>query len=492
VASYIVCMATNIDAFTDLSDGDLVARVVQLAQCERTATATLIASLVEFDQRRLYLPEGFPSLFAYCTQRLHLSEHAAYHRIEAARAVRLFPVTLGLLEEGALTLTAVGLLRPHLTEENHREVLEAAKHQNKRAVEELVARLHARPDARASVRKLPQPRILVGGDDRAGVACDSAQACAAPALLDGAAEGLECDDGLGGGRGPQAEVGAPSVPPGDCSTSSDLVGNSASARPVLPIRPAVVRPLAPTRYQVQITVSAETHAKLRHAQDLLRHAVPNGDPAVIFDRALTLLVEQLERTKCAATKRRTPKKLNEGGERSTRRRLGPGARNSLDQVGGENGAARAAASSEATVAGTQGRSSTGECARETGRAVGNVAPPSRSRRIPAQVKREVWARDGGQCAFVGAAGRCPERGFLEYHHAVPFAAGGAGTTSNISVRCKRHNAHEAERFFGAGITARRRGSLVGPDRVGRDSTTDLVAPASVPAIRRGPEPTSRR
>jgi hypothetical protein len=35
---------------------------------------------------------------------------------------------------------------------------------------------------------------------------------------------------------------------------------------------------------VQITVTRETHDKLRRVQDLLRHVVPNGDPAVIFDR----------------------------------------------------------------------------------------------------------------------------------------------------------------------------------------------------------------
>ena len=33
------------------------------------------------------------------------------------------------------------------------------------------------------------------------------------------------------------------------------------------------------------------------------------------------------------------------------------------------------------------------------------APPD-SRRIPAAVKREVWKRDGGRCAFVGSKGRC--------------------------------------------------------------------------------------
>jgi hypothetical protein len=62
--------------------------VKTLAADERQATARLIAGLAELDARRLYLGEGCPSLFAYCTQVLHLSEHAAYGRIEAARTAR--------------------------------------------------------------------------------------------------------------------------------------------------------------------------------------------------------------------------------------------------------------------------------------------------------------------------------------------------------------------------------------------------------------------
>ncbi len=61
---------------------------------EREATAALIAALGELDARRLYLAEGCSSLFTYCTQVLHLSEHAAYGRIEAARAARKWPVVL--------------------------------------------------------------------------------------------------------------------------------------------------------------------------------------------------------------------------------------------------------------------------------------------------------------------------------------------------------------------------------------------------------------
>ena len=122
-----------------LSDADLLREVARLTSLERHATARLIAALGELDARRLYLGEGCSSLFTYCTQVLHLSEHAAYLRIEAARTARKWPVVLGLLAEGALHLTAIGLLAPHLTPDNHERVLAAALHKSKREVEAIVA-----------------------------------------------------------------------------------------------------------------------------------------------------------------------------------------------------------------------------------------------------------------------------------------------------------------------------------------------------------------
>jgi hypothetical protein len=71
----------------------------------------LLSLIGELDARRLYLGEGCSSLFVYCTQLLRLSEHAAYHRIEAARAARRFPVILDLVAAGDVTLTTVALLR---------------------------------------------------------------------------------------------------------------------------------------------------------------------------------------------------------------------------------------------------------------------------------------------------------------------------------------------------------------------------------------------
>ena len=324
--------------FGGLSDRDLISEVKRLAQAERNATAALVASLAEMDARRLYLGEGCSSLFTYCTRVLHLSEHAAYGRIEAARAARRFPAVLERLESGELTLSNLALLRPHLTDENCVAILDRARCASKRDVERLVAGLAPRPDAPALVRKLPAPPT------------------AKPRLPEQPVEPV-----------------AAAIPPVPASVSP------------LPQQVAVVRPLAPERYKVQFTIGRETHDKLRRAQDLLRHAIPGGDPAAILDRALTLLLEHLERSKLARTPAPRAPRLPAGG----------------------------------------------------------------SRHIPAAVRRAVWKRDDGRCAFEGSEGRCAETGFLEFHHLVPFARGGRATAENIQLRCRAHNQYQAVEDFGA-------------------------------------------
>jgi hypothetical protein len=337
-------MTINTHPFTQLSNQELLAEVKRLAACERQATVRLIASLMEVDARRLYLGEGCSSLFTYCTQVLHLSEHAAYGRIEAARAARRFPEILELLADGALTLTAVGLLAPHLTADNHVDLLNSARHKSKREIEHLVAERRPQPDVPSSIRRLPAPKV--------------------PALL---------------------PASSPDAQPAE---------NRRDAGPPVPApskTAAVLAPLAPERYKVQFTVGRETYEKLCRAQDLLRHTIPDGDPAAVFDRALTLLLGELERTRLAATDR--PR-----GKRPT--------------------------------------------------FTDAPAAPRRSRRIPAAVKRAVWARDGGRCAFRGNAGRCAETGFLQFHHLMPYARGGPAVIENIELRCAAHNAHEAKLWFG--------------------------------------------
>jgi hypothetical protein len=75
------------------------------------------------------------------------------------------------------------------------------------------------------------------------------------------------------------------------------------------------------------------------------------------------------------------------------------------------------------------------------------------------VKREVWQRDQGRCAFIGTSGRCRETAFLEFHHVEPFAEGGLATVQNIQLRCKAHNLYEASLFFGDGADCVRENAM---------------------------------
>jgi len=224
-----------------LSDTELLNEVTRLTAHERLATARLVGALGELDARRLYLAEGCSSLFVYCTRILHLSEHAAYLRIEAARAARKWPAILELLAEGALHLTAIGLLAPHLTADNVEAALTAARHQSKREVEEIVAALRPRPAVPPSVRRLPVGKISSALIPSQVHTQPSDRPCAEPAARQ-------------------------DIAPPACAKARDAND---------------VRPLAPERFRVQFTISRQTQQQLREAQDLLRHAVPDGDIAVI-------------------------------------------------------------------------------------------------------------------------------------------------------------------------------------------------------------------
>jgi 5-methylcytosine-specific restriction endonuclease McrA len=86
---------------------------------------------------------------------------------------------------------------------------------------------------------------------------------------------------------------------------------------------------------------------------------------------------------------------------------------------------------------------------------GATEPPPGSRYVPVAVRREVWKRDGGCCAFVGNAGRrCSSRHQVQVHHLDPFARGGQATAANLTLRCRVHNHHAAEQDYGADHIAR--------------------------------------
>jgi 5-methylcytosine-specific restriction endonuclease McrA len=167
------------------------------------------------------------------------------------------------------------------------------------------------------------------------------------------------------------------------------------AAPTTEATPAIPTP-APAAYLVQIPIDEDTHALLREVQGLLGHAIRPDDVGAVFRRALEGLRTELLKRKAGATKR--PCK--------------PAPR---------------------------------------------AATKTRSRTIPAHVRRVVWTRDAGRCTFTGDAGRrCSATRGLEYDHIVPFARGGETSVRGLRLRCRAHNQYEAERAFGTELVHRKR------------------------------------
>ena len=77
------------------------------------------------------------------------------------------------------------------------------------------------------------------------------------------------------------------------------------------------------------------------------------------------------------------------------------------------------------------------------------------RYVPAAVKRTVWERDHGQCAWPMGHGKiCGSTQQLEFDHAVEVALGGRPAADNIQLLCKAHNLMKAERNLGRQLMAK--------------------------------------
>jgi 5-methylcytosine-specific restriction endonuclease McrA len=69
--------------------------------------AILLTRIAEFDERRLYLEEGYPSMKAFLVQRLRLfTDHSAEKRLTVARTARKYPGILVALYDGRLDVIA--------------------------------------------------------------------------------------------------------------------------------------------------------------------------------------------------------------------------------------------------------------------------------------------------------------------------------------------------------------------------------------------------
>lgn len=128
-----------------LKDAELISELKFMVEREKRNLAALLIHLAEYDLRRLYRDAGYPSLFSYCVKSLGYDENTAYRLITAGRVIKHYPGACALVASGDLTLTAILVLSPVLTDENSERLLSEVKGKSRRELETIVAGIAPQP-----------------------------------------------------------------------------------------------------------------------------------------------------------------------------------------------------------------------------------------------------------------------------------------------------------------------------------------------------------
>ena len=262
--------------FESLTSGVVLRSLDEEIALGRRCAAKVLGLITEVEIRKLFA-DGYPSLWDFCTRRLHFSENEASLRIETSRAARRFPIITELIADGRLHMSGVRLLRPYLTPETANSLLRASIHKTKKEIEQLIADRFPRLDVATQVVPVPAKVLPVPGK----VEFPSKSEVFAP------------DD-------PKSM----SEPPAPGPDQAPIAAAVASPTP-LRVEPQVERdgttPLGAGRYKLTAMFRQVTHDKMRRLEDLLGHRVTAGDLDAVCRFAFEAGIEKLEKERFAAT-----------------------------------------------------------------------------------------------------------------------------------------------------------------------------------------------
>lgn len=313
---------------------------------------------------------------------------------------------------GEIQVSVLAELKGCLDETNAEELFAMCRRKSFRQVQQLLAARFPKADLKDSVRRAP---------DRMQPAVPQ------PSAVTLLAEAPALDEG----NGPTPAASTSTAPPLKATTTPPPLpiptSTPASTPPSYsPARAAQrqVEPLSQDRFAVRFTADAEFLALLEEVRGLRAHRDPSADLLAVLKAGLQAHHRELLKQRFAVG--RTPRQKRQPAPKLN---PGPGV--------------------------------------ETGRAVDPTGEGSR-RHTPAEVAREVYERDCGQCTFVSATGRrCTARRQLEIDHIVPWVVSRDDSPTNLRMRCRAHNQLGARRYFGKAYmraVAQRVASRRRPDR----------------------------
>jgi hypothetical protein len=156
---------------TTISDTELLNSLQNLVGQERAILTDILQHLLEVENRRLHLKEGYGSLYQYATEALHYSEAQAFRRISAMRLMREIPEIKTSIEEGTIQLTHLTQAQQYfkskakesesLTKDEKVEILDSLKHKTTREIEKVFAKLSPEKITRDKTRVITETQTEI-------------------------------------------------------------------------------------------------------------------------------------------------------------------------------------------------------------------------------------------------------------------------------------------------------------------------------------------
>src|SRR5262245_51593943 len=377
---------------------------------ERESTLVVLNFLIGIEKRRLYLEDGYSSVFEFCTAAWGYSSSAAWRRIQTARCIVKFPRILEMLERNEVNPSTIAQASRILNEKNCDEVLARICRKSQREVESIVPEYSEkesspRERARTVVVRIPTLAAIMppslthstpeSSDSITPQACDESDYC-----LNADNKESPPTDRISQDRFDALPVvhSAPEqvIALARCGPEMSTETTAISARsPIAPLASetgpsADAEVVLQKRVALTLSVPVEFMTKIERLRAVTWHRVPAGASfTYILDLALDTALSV--RDPAVRSARRAKRK------RETREK----------------------------------------------------ATPKSERYISPGVRDEVCQRDEHRCTYLSKDGhRCTATVGLQVDHIQPIARGGTSTIENLRLLCAQHNRHAAERLMG--------------------------------------------
>jgi len=150
----------------NLSNSALIAQLRELVARERMLVSEVLHHLLEVEERKLFLEQGYSSLFAFCTGELGFSEPEAQLRIQSMRLLRVVPEVAEKIECGELSMSVAAKIqsaarREDLAPKEVEDLVCDLSGSSKREAEKELAKRYPEPPKPERARPVSEDRVEV-------------------------------------------------------------------------------------------------------------------------------------------------------------------------------------------------------------------------------------------------------------------------------------------------------------------------------------------